>query len=189
MKEEWRDIKGYEGLYQVSNLGRVKGLLTNKIKVLEKSKNGYIRVSLYKHNKQKHMLLHRLVLIAFKGENKDKRYVDHIDGNPSNNSLANLKWCTMQENAMNPITRKRKSLSKKGHIVSKETRQKISKKNKHGTKPIKYFIQVTCVETNKTYISMAEAKRDTGTREAAIRRCLRGISKTAGGYHWRYANE
>lgn len=189
MKEEWRDIKGYEGKYQVSNLGRVKVILTNKIKVLEKSKNGYIRVSLYKHNKLKHWLLHRLVITTFNGESEEKRYVDHIDGNPENNILSNLRWCTMKENALNPITRARKSLSKRGHTVSEETRRKIAEKNKKGTKPSKYFTKVECIETGKTYISMAEAGRKTGTCRTSIKKCLQKTIRVANGYHWRYANE
>ena len=189
MKEEWRDIKGYEGIYQVSNLGRVKGLLTNRIMALEKCKNGYIRVGLNSHNKQKHFLLHRLVLIAFDGEHEDKTYVDHIDGNPTNNKLSNLRWCTMKENTMNPITRIRKSLSKIGHAVSEETRRKIAEKNKKGTKPAKYFIKVRCVETGKTYISLAEASRDTKTDARTIKKCVQNKQCATNAYHWRYANE
>ena len=135
------------------------------------------------------MLLHRLVITTFNGENEKKRYVDHIDDNPENNVLSNLKWCTMKENALNPITRVRKSLSKKGHIVSEETRKKIAEKNKKGTKPEKYFIRVRCVETGKIYTSLAEANRDTKIDTRAIKKCAQDKQRTVNGYHWRYANE
>ena len=63
--EQWKDIKGYEGLYQVSNLGRVKTIKTNKIRKLEKVRSGYLRVMLCKNNKSERFLVHRLVAEAF----------------------------------------------------------------------------------------------------------------------------
>ena len=107
--EEWRDIKGYEGLYQVSNLGRVKSLGNNKTrkeKILKpETINGYLRVCLFKERKGKHILVHRLVADAFIPNMDNKPYIDHIDGNPNNNIINNLRWCTHNENMNNLITK------------------------------------------------------------------------------------
>ena len=183
MKEEWRDVKGYEGLYKVSSFGKVLSVATNKIKKEDVCRNGYIRVSLWKNNQQKHVLLHRVVLGSFTKEHNKKEYVDHIDGNKTNNNLNNLRWCSMQENAMNPITRHRKSISKTGHVVSEETRKKIGTKNKQASKKVK------CVETDTIYINIAEAERKTKASRGQITRSLQDQNKTANGCHWRYADE
>jgi len=109
MKETWKDIPGYEGLYQASNQGRIKSLprewMTGRHKhkiehgeiILKpsKDKRGYLRVTL-QHNGRKFYLLHRLVLQAFVGEsNLD---CNHRNGIKSDNRLENLEWCTKSEN-------------------------------------------------------------------------------------------
>lgn len=151
--EIWADVKGYEGLYQVSNLGRVKGVKRdsrNRGKVLkqQKTKQGYYLIMLYKDKKGKYISVHRLVAMAFIPNPYNKPCVDHIDANPSNNKVDNLRWVTYKENANNPISLSRnkvrgtkgymygrkhtkESLEKmsrvqKGHPTSEETRKKIS---------------------------------------------------------------
>lgn len=112
MDEIWVPVANYEGIYDVSSLGKIrtaKGKTTKtnyhgerkwKQRTLKQKtdKNGYKRVSLWKDGKETTELVHRLVLISFLGINKEKIYVNHIDGNPSNNYLTNLEWCTSQEN-------------------------------------------------------------------------------------------
>lgn len=119
MEEEWRDIPNYEGLYQVSNLGRVKSLArktnqTNKNrhvkeKILrqQKDKYGYLGVTLRKNNIRKHYKVHRLVMLAFVG--KSKLPVNHIDRNKCNNVVSNLEYCTYQENTVHYYSNQKKA--------------------------------------------------------------------------------
>ena len=100
IEEIWKPVKGFEGLYEVSNLGRVFHLPTSRYKIPSITKNGYYYVALWKNNKHKHWLLHRLLAIAFIANPKNKSEVNHKDCNKLNNSLENLEWVTHQENAV-----------------------------------------------------------------------------------------
>lgn len=118
MEEEWRDIPNYEGLYQVSNLGRVKSLarktnqtnknrhVKEKILCQRKQKYGYKEVTLRNNNKRVHHRVHRLVMLAFVGSSKLP--VNHIDGNKSNNIVSNLEYCTYQENTIHYYSNREK---------------------------------------------------------------------------------
>lgn len=94
--EEWKDIEGYEGLYQVSNLGRVYSCKSDRI--LKPSGDKYLHVALCTNNKPKTTLLHRLVAEAFISNPENKPQVNHIDGDKMNNMVDNLEWTTAQEN-------------------------------------------------------------------------------------------
>lgn len=111
MKEIWKDIKGYEGLYQISNLGRVKSLdrviekrdfsYTIKGKVFKRSlsNKGYVQTELTKNGIRKQFKVHRLVALHFLScENTENLTVNHIDGDKNNNKPENLEWCTLEEN-------------------------------------------------------------------------------------------
>ena len=103
LKEEWVDINGYEGLYQISNYGRVKSLPkpSKPQEVIVKSSlnnNGYLRVNLWKNRKYRTMLIHRLVAIHFVENKKGGNVVNHKDYNIKNNRATNLEWCTQKEN-------------------------------------------------------------------------------------------
>ena len=96
MKELWHDIIGFDGFYQVSNLGRIKN---KKGKILKPYlQNGYLRVGLYKDKKIKSIYIHRLVATAFIPKIKDKNIINHKDGNKLNNNVQNLEWCNYSEN-------------------------------------------------------------------------------------------
>lgn len=98
MKEVWKDIEGYEGLYQISNLGRVKRVATGKVLKGGKDKDGYLMVKLYKNNIRSNKKIHRLVAEAFIPNPENKPQVNHADENKTNNSLDNLEWMTAKEN-------------------------------------------------------------------------------------------
>lgn len=105
--EIWKDIEGYEGYYQVSNMGRVRSLdrldrmgrkWISKIKKLQVDTKGYLYVSLCKNSVKRRFFAHRLVAKAFIPNPYKKPEVNHIDHNPQNNISSNLEWCTRQEN-------------------------------------------------------------------------------------------
>lgn len=98
MKEVWKDIKGYEDLYQVSNFGNVKSLRTNKNLGFSKAGKGYYKVGLSKKGKRKMFFVHRLVAQAFLSNTEQKPCVNHKDCNKLNNSANNLEWITYCEN-------------------------------------------------------------------------------------------
>lgn len=96
IEEVWKDIPGYEGLYQVSNLGRVYSIRNNMIRKLSLDKHGYQVVSLKINGKVKLSKVHRLVLYAFIGESE--KQVNHLDAVRTNNKIENLEYCTGSEN-------------------------------------------------------------------------------------------
>lgn len=170
MEEIWKDIKGYEGLYQVSNLGNVKSLCYNKTKNLSKllkprnnkvSGDAYFIVSLCKNGIHKNFYIHRLVAEAFIANVNDLPQVNHIDEDKSNNKVSNLEWCTIEYN-LNYGTRREKEARTKGISVFQYT--------KDGN-----FV--------KEYYSIREATRQTGITNVGD--CIRGKSKTAGGFIWK----
>jgi hypothetical protein len=107
MQEIWKDIKDYEGLYQISNLGKIKSLArkTNNqfckediILKLWLSPTGYLVINLHKNGKMKYFTVHRLVLKNFVSNPLNKLEINHKDGNKQNNNLNNLEWATSSEN-------------------------------------------------------------------------------------------
>lgn len=97
-KEILKDIRGYEGLYQISNMGRVYSLKTNRFLAKSIHKGGYVKVSLQKDRKARTYLIHRLVASNFIVNPNNYRYINHLDGNKQNNCVENLEWCTVSQN-------------------------------------------------------------------------------------------
>lgn len=116
MSEIWKPIKGYEGLYEVSNLGRVKSLSfrnsrgTFKRDLIMKSENchGYKRLSLSTNDVQKGFSVHRLVSQAFISNPDNKTQINHKDYDKTNNHVENLEWCTAKENTRHAVAGGRK---------------------------------------------------------------------------------
>ena len=96
MEEEWRPVKGYEGLYEVSNMGRVKSLHRSKAIILKQgmAHNGYMKVGLCKNGTYNTKQVHRLVATAFIRNPNNYPEVNHKDCNKKNNTVDNLEWCT-----------------------------------------------------------------------------------------------
>ena len=159
MLEVWKDVIGYEGLYRVSNLGRVKSLCKCNEIILKAgmAKSGYFTVCLHNNKKPLTHNVHRLVAQAFIPNLENKRYVNHIDGNKQNNILSNLEWVTHGENM------------KHAYDIGLM-----------GTKKCK------CIETNEIFNSIREAEAKYNLNNSHITACCKGSRKTHGGYHWEY---
>lgn len=123
MEEEWRPVKGYEGLYEVSNMGRVKSLHYGKSRILKQitNTNGYMAVDLHKDGTRSPKRVHRLVATAFIPNPHNKPEVNHKDGNKKNNTVDNLEWCTSSYNTKHAYRNGlvNKDEQKKGVIVYK----------------------------------------------------------------------
>lgn len=193
MEEIWKDIiiekKGtvydYTGLYQVSNLGKVRNSRTGRILKPATNGAGYQDVGLYKDKKEKKFLIHRLVATAFIPNPDNLPVVNHRDENQLNNHVDNLEWCTQKENVNYGTSRKRASEAQKGRTFTDEHKQKL--KNNHADRTgdkNPNARKVICLETKQVFACIKEAKLWLGKK--GISGCCRGIRKTAGGYHWMY---
>jgi len=185
ISEVWKDIKGYEGLYQVSNIGRVKSLKRivirkdgSKLSVKERilkpltRPNGYLQVHLSNYRgKGKYPLIHRLVCEAFHENPENKPCVNHIDENKTNNVVSNLEWCTYEEN-INYGTRNRRV----GKAVAKALSQSVGQYTLNG-------------KLIKVWQSAHEVERQLGFANGYICNAARGKCKTAYGYVWKYVEE
>lgn len=168
MCEIWKTVDGYDGLYEVSNKGRVKSLNynhTNKSAIMSGwvSGKGYDYVHLCKDGTVLSYRVCRLVAKAFIPNPENKPYVDHIDTNRRNNCVENLRWCTQSENQRNKISRTRYGVSK--------------------SKPV---AQMTISgDLVKVWPSAFEAERN-GFNRDLIRAAITGRIRTHFGYKWKY---
>lgn len=205
INEIWKDIKGYEGIYQVSNLGRVRrikgwetiGMYGQIIKrqsngIIQgykgKRQNDYWRVQLRKDGKTIKKTVHQLVYEAFVGEIPDGMQVNHIDENKDNNRLDNLNLMTPKENS-NWGTRTDRIVSKnRGMKRSEEAKLNMSEAQKRREhKPIKPIIQYSKEgEFIKEWEGGSIASKLLNINQGHISQCCKGKLKTAGGYIWRY---
>lgn len=167
MKEIWKDIEGYEGLYQISNLCNVKKISSGRILKQCKNAYGYLKVGLNKNGKQKVFCIHTLVARAFIPNPENKSQVNHKDGNKTNNNINNLEWVTQQENLAHAF--------KTGLRIIK----KVNQYDLDG-KFIKTYDSIT--EAGKCFSSISNRPN------ANISCAVRSKSATAFGYLWEYAN-
>lgn len=181
MEEIWKDIKGYEGIYQVSNTGKVRriGKCSNQYTSWETKRelkagdngSGYKFVNLSHHNNQKQKYIHRLVAQAFIEKPKCDEYltVNHKDGNKNNNDVNNLEWATQSENNQHAYD-----------VLNKKTL-------KNNPKVSKVVIQYDLNDNKiKQYPSIREAERKTNINSSSISEVCRNIRSTAGGFKWKY---
>lgn len=195
MQEVWKDIKGFEGLYQISNFGNVKSLnwghrgyamnLTPK-----KQNQGYLFVELIKNKRRKAFLIHRLVAIAFIQNPSNYPFVNHKDENQKNNFVENLEWCTESYNAKYSLSRhpdrKAKMNLARGEYVKKNRNCNPRTPSKR-TRPIEQCdLKGNAI---KRWDSIIQVKHELQYSDWSIAECCRGNRKKAYGYGWRYATE
>lgn len=175
----WKDIAGYEGLYQVSDQGEIRSLdktlqirpnciITRKGKIMkpEVSNKGYLRIILYKNDKKKHFSIHRLVAKAFIPNPENLDTINHKDENKFNNAADNLEWMSLKSNINYGTGITKRSNSKK---------KKVNQFSKDGI-----FI--------KTWDSGTEAEKELDLSKGQVCSCCKLKQKSAGGYIWKYAD-
>ena len=174
--EMWKDIQGYEEKYQISNIGRIKNKINNRLLRPRVGTYGYYKVNLYKNKKVKTIEIHRLVAEAFIENPESKSEVNHIDGNKLNNNITNLEWVTHKEN-INHAWR-----TKLFEPVRKASKR-YGKSNPNAKKvyQIKNNIIIGVFDTIK------EAATKTNTNKTNIGKCCHNKRKTANGFEWRFS--
>lgn len=167
--EKWKDIAGYEGLYQISNFGRVKSLarvvesprqesypVCEKLMALQVNKrNGYVYISLSKYGKCKRYRVHRLVAEAFINNPNKLMQINHKDENKTNNNVNNLEWCTAVYNSNYGTCRERSRIG-----IINAVGRRIVQYDKNGNKIAEYR-------------TVKDAERETGIPNANIRCCAK----------------
>ncbi len=177
MTEEWKDVEGYEGLYQVSNFGKIRSIYRYKRELKPLYTNsGYIQAQLCKDKTVKAVLVHRIVANAFIPNTENKPCINHKDGNKHNNHISNLEWCTFSENEKHSY----KVLKKK---TSKGRLGMYGSKCYNHRNIIQYTIDGKFV---KEYESRGEASRITGISSGSIWLAMNGKRNYAGGFIWKY---
>ena len=172
MKEIWKDIKGYEGLYQVNNYGKIKSLYNYRGKgniLKSRIKKDYYTIGLRKNNKRKWYSIHRLVAQAFIPNPNNLPVVNHKDENKLNNNVDNLEWCTVAYNNNYGI---RQEKVKNTNKLKKE----VCKLNKNG-------------EILDVYKSIREASEFNNINISCISKCINKKRSFAGGYIWKLKSE
>lgn len=160
--EEWRDIKNYEGRYQVSNFGRIKSLKgSEKILKLD-CRRGYPYVVLRKNHNSRGIAVHRLVAKMFIPNPENKAQVNHIDGNKTNNKVENLEWCSPKENVIHS-----------NRVLERGRGKKIKQYDRQGN-------------LLRVWLNAYQASETTGTCRRNINACCNGLYHSAGGYVWKW---
>jgi NUMOD4 motif/HNH endonuclease len=186
--ETWKDIEDYEGLYMVSNFGRVKSLdrevirsdgmkrkVLGKIMKPQKDNMGYLRIRLYENSKGKSFSIHRLVAMAFLSNDENKNIVNHKDGIKTNNFAENLEWCTHKENARHAWETGLSS-------CNENQRNSLIERN---SKKV-YQIDINSGKIVGEFKSATDASIYANCSSTLIINCCNLKHDTAKGFRWRY---
>ena len=168
--EVFLSVPGYEGYYEVSNLGNIKSLRSGKLLKQASNKDGYKLVCLAKDGKSRTFNVHRLVAMAFLPNPENLPEVNHKDETHDNNCVENLEWCSRTYNRNYGTYRERMSKSLKEAGTNNKS---VSAYDKTGV-----YV--------KSYDSITEAEKELGLGKSSISQALRGKQKTSGGYVWKY---
>ena len=198
-KEVWKPVVGYEGYFEISNLGRVKSVdryvvntardsghqyhVAEKIKKVTINAMGYPCVTLCKDRKSKQIPIHRLLMEAFVPKPEGKNEIDHINTIKTDNSFKNLRWVTHLENMNNDTTLHHFSIDANSEQKKRE-RLEARKANGGETAPITVFQYTKDGEFVAKYLSTFEAQYATDISCTSIRRALNDNGQTAGGFMW-----
>lgn len=171
MNEIWKDVKDYEGFYQVSNFGRVKRVTTDRILKSNMTSKGYLLVKLCKNSINSNKRIHRLVAEAFIPNSENKPYINHIDEDKTNNHASNLEWVTAKENSNHGTRNER--------ISNAMSRSKSIP------------IIATNIKTGESqeFYGGSECARQLGLYQSNITHVLKGRYKQTGGYVFKYKEE
>lgn len=178
IEEVWLPVVGFEGLYEVSNLGNIKSIERNGTKKGGRTLSnvldtyGYQMCKLRNKNIIKMVKVHRVVAQAFIPNIENKPQVNHKDGNKLNNCVNNLEWVTSKENINHAV---------KHNLID----VKKNLKNFEGIK----VNQIHDGRIINTFNTVSEASKITGINRTGIQKVLRGIQKTSGGYYWERCND
>lgn len=185
MEEIWKNVVGYEGLYQISSLGRVRRVGGKILKSTRFSK-GYFHVNLCCNGKYKSKQIHRLVAQAFIPNPNNLPIVNHKDENPSNNTVENLEWCTVSYNLGYGTANKRREET----ILRRNSMEVAQKKSSERNRP-KARRAVVRLDCNGNYIdefpSISDAQKKTQCWN--ISRICRGLRPQNGNYVWLYLKD
>ena len=210
--EEWKNIVGYEGKYQISSLGRVKSLNyrnTGKEKILKQNINkGYKEISLFNGKTKKIYLVHRLVALHYISNPNNYPCVNHKDEDKTNNTVSNLEYCTYKYNNNYGTRNCRISKNKKGKYAgenhyfygrhhTEETKHKMSKSHKNfKNEKNPRARKVICVNTREIFNYIKEVENKYNISSSSITQCCKNKRKSAGKHPvtgeklvWRYLND
>jgi len=186
--ETWKVIEGYGGHYEISTEGRVRSNYGVGRILKQTWTKSYYSVHLSFKNRKKLERVHRLVAEAFLERKEGLNVVDHIDTNPRNNNVNNLRWTDTKGNANNSLTRRHKSESKKGNknpmfgVVQSELLERI-----HDERKIKVRQFTKEGVFVREYSSITEAEKETSVHGTSISKACKGKRAAAGGFVWKYS--